>query len=86
MKSWMTHIIFCILGILLIILSGQESQAQRKKIDLDDIDIQGELQKDDRLRILGRQKNQLSNYVKFRTNFRKEITEELPRPEPKFTY
>jgi hypothetical protein len=86
MKSLITHLLIGLIGILLILLSGNESHAQRKKIDLDDIDIQGELQKDDRLRILGRQRNQLNNYVKFRTNFRKEIIEELPRPEPKFTY
>lgn len=56
------------------------------KMDLDDITIKGELHNDDRLKLLARQKNELKNYVKYRTNYRKEIVEGLPRPRPKVKY
>ncbi len=75
-----------LISFILVLLFSVPSFAQRKKIDLDDVSIEGELRKDERLRILGREKNQLNNYIKFRTNFRKEIVEELPKPEPTFVY
>jgi hypothetical protein len=55
-------------------------------MDLDDITIKGELHNDDRLKLLARQKNELKNYVKYRTNYRKEMVEGLPKPRPKVTY
>ena len=48
----------------------------KKKIDLDDLMIKGELHSDDRLLMLSRQKNELKNYIKFRTNYRQEIVQE----------
>jgi len=56
------------------------------KMDLDDITIKGELHNDDRLKLLARQKNQLKNYVKYRTNYRKEIVEGLVKPRPRVKY
>ena len=60
-------------------------QAQ-KKMDLDDLSIKGELHNDDRLKIIAREKNRLKNYVKYRTDFKAEMIEGLPKPEPKFKY
>jgi hypothetical protein len=68
---------------LMIFLSSSFAFAQKAKIDLDDMMIKGELHNDDRLMILSRQKNELKNYVKFRTNFREEMLQELPNPKPK---
>jgi hypothetical protein len=71
-----------LVGILILI--GPASFAQsRNRVDLDDMMIKGELHNDDRLMILSRQKNELKNYVKFRTNFRSEMLQELPTPKPK---
>lgn len=72
---------FCI-GLLLSVVQPQVAEAQRKRLDLDDIKIQGELFGDDRLNILNRQENELRNFVRFRTNYRNEIVEELPEPQP----
>ena len=55
----------------------------KNRVDLDDMMIKGELHNDDRLMILSRQKNELKNYVKFRTNFRDEMLQDLPVPKPK---
>ncbi|MCC6276475.1 MAG: hypothetical protein IT289_01020 [Oligoflexia bacterium] len=71
------------ISILLMLLASPTTWAQKSKIDLDDMMIKGELHNDDRLMILSRQKNELKNYVKFRTNFRTEMLEELPYPKPK---
>lgn len=60
--------------------------AQAKKIDLDDMMIKGELHNDDRLLILSRQKNELKNYIKFRTNYRDEILQQLPTKKLKRKY
>lgn len=68
--------------LVLIILAPTASYAQRKKLDLDNLDIKGELYKDDSLNILMREENQLKNYVKFRTNYRSQIIEALPTPRP----
>ena len=74
-----------VLLILSITLGPSLCQAQ-KKLDLGDIQIKGELHGDNRLKILARDKNKIKNYVKFRTNFRKEIIEGLPKPQPKQIY
>ena len=57
-----------------------------KKLDLEDLQIKGELHGDNRLRIISRDKNKIKNYVKFRTHFRKEIVEGLPKPLPQQVY
>jgi len=56
--------------------------AQSKKLDLDDLMIKGELHNDDRMLILARQRNELKNFIRFRTNYRSEILEQLPEPSP----
>ena len=63
-------------------LSGEVQAQARKRIDLDDTRIRGDLQNDDRLLILARQRNELKNYVKFRTHFRDEILQEMPQKTP----
>lgn len=68
--------------VLLSQLMVVDAHAQRKRLDLEDISIKGELYSDDRLNLLSRQENELKNYVKFRTNYRSEIIEELPQPRP----
>ena len=68
--------------ILLELAIGSGAQAQQKRLDLEDVMIKGELYGDDRLNFLNRQENELKNYIKFRTNYRKEIIEELPTPRP----
>ena len=70
---------FLVALLLFVPLIGQ---AQRKKIDLDNMSIKGELYGDDRLNLLSRQENELKNFVKFRTNYRSEIIEALPTPRP----
>lgn len=55
----------------------------KNKLDLEDLEIKGELLNDDRLNIIGRDRNELKNYVKFRTNYRTEMVEGLPTPAPK---
>ena len=58
----------------------------QKKLDLDDVSIKGELHNDDRLRISARERNNLKNYIKFRSNYRQEISEGLPTPVPQVKY
>ena len=58
----------------------------QNKMDLEDLDIKGELHNDDRLKIIARDRNKIKNYVKYRTNYRKEITGTLPRPKAKYKY
>lgn len=77
-----------LIGILILTIyfnSSHKAQAQ-SRLDLDDIEVKGELLNDDRLVILAREKNELQNYVKFRTNFRSETIEELPQPNPGVKY
>lgn len=56
------------------------------KMDLDDLKIQGELHGDGKLRLIGRKETQLRDFVKFRTNYRSEMIEDLPRPLPQVIY
>jgi len=72
-------------SILLSLLFCFDLQAQ-SKMDLEDVQIKGELHNDDRLRIMARERNRLKNFVKYRTNFRNEIVEGLPRPKPRVKY
>ena len=76
--------LIAILAILILVLQIfiPGTVQARNRLDLDDIAIKGELHNDNRLNILGRQRNELKNYVKFRTNFRSEIVEGLPTPAP----
>ncbi|MCB0341248.1 MAG: hypothetical protein H6626_01480 [Pseudobdellovibrionaceae bacterium] len=63
-----------------------DSAQARNKIDLDDVQIKGELHNDGQLRIVGREDYQLKNYVRFRTNYRQEAVEDLPRAQMKVRY
>lgn len=47
-----------------------------KKLNLEDINVKGELLSDDRMNFVRRQREELKNRVKFRTNFRAEILQE----------
>lgn len=79
-------LLMIIIGILIWVFLSHEKANAKNKLDLDDLDVKGELVNDDRLNIIGREKNELQNYVKFRTNFRAEIVEELPTPAPGVKY
>ena len=68
--------------LVLCLFCSLPALAQRKRLDLGDLAIKGELYGDDRLNLLAREENELKNYVKFRTNYREEIIEELPEPRP----
>lgn len=58
----------------------------KNRMDLDDLTIKGELHNDDRLLIISRQKNEMKNFVKFRTNYREEILQQLPKTQKKRNY
>ncbi|MDC0980490.1 hypothetical protein OAQ84_02005 [Bdellovibrionales bacterium] len=73
------------LAILLFVSTPMICLGQ-SKMDLDDLQIKGELHNDDRLRMLAREKNKLKNFVKFRTDFRAEIVEGIRKPAPRFRY
>lgn len=82
--SFKRNIILTMLGLTLIAI--YPSAKAQNKMDLDDLEIKGELHDDNRLKMLAREKNSLKNHVKFRTNYRKEILEGLMKPEPKYKY
>jgi len=63
---------------ILGMFSVQARAQEKKRMDLDDLMIKGEIHNDDRLMILARQKNEMKNYVKFRTSYKEEILQELP--------
>lgn len=63
--------------VLLTITFSTASSFAKKKLDLEDIDVKGELLGDDRLRFYKRQRNTLKNYVNFRKNYRKEIKQNI---------
>ncbi len=71
---------FSVAAVLAISLFLPALAAAKNKVDLDDVNIKGELQNDNRLRILSRERNQLKNYVKYRTNYRSEVLEDQPKP------
>ncbi len=47
-----------------------------KKLNLEDITVKGELLSDDRMNFVRRQREELKNRIRFRTNFRAEILQE----------
>ncbi len=80
-------VLVILLGILLLTIYFNSTYTHaQQRMDLDDLEVKGELQNDDRLNILARERNELRNYVKFRTNFRSEMVEELPQPAPGVKY
>lgn len=68
--------------LMLMLLSNTRALAQSKspgaKVDLDDVQIKGELLSDDRINMLARKKNSLNDKIPLRTSFRQDILEELP--------
>lgn len=75
-----------LISMFIFILCGFSFAKAQSKMDLDDVTIKGELHNDDRLKLLARQKNELKNFVKYRTNYRSEIIEDLPKPKPQMKY
>jgi hypothetical protein len=69
-------IIFITSILLLTTAASAQTPAVNKKLNLDDIAIKGELLSDDRMNFVRRQREELKNRVKFRTNFRQEILQE----------
>ena len=47
-----------------------------KKLNLEDITVKGDLLSDDRMSFVRRQREELKNRIRFRTNFRAEILQE----------
>ena len=74
------------LSCLLFGLAFSVSAISQQKMDLDDVSIKGELHSDERLRMLARDRNQLRNYVQYRTSYKSEMIEGLMRPEPQYQY
>lgn len=81
-----TKFIRIIIAIVLVLWCGKLFAQTRSKIDLDDMMIKGELHNDDRINITSRQKNELKNYVKFRTSYKEEILQEVVAPKPKYKF
>ena len=69
-----------LLGAIIVLgfISSPALSQEKKRMDLDDLMIKGEIHNDDRLMILARQQNEVKNYVKFRTSYKEEILQELP--------
>ena len=66
---------------LLTVLFAPLSALAQQKMDLEDVNIKGEIHSDERLKFYMRQKNQLKNYVKFRKNYRDIMSLEQDVPE-----
>lgn len=58
--------------------SAQSTGLKSNRVNLDDVQIQGELLSDDRLRLLARSRNSIADEIKIRSSFREEILESLP--------
>ena len=79
----MKYFIFSLFTIILTgTLINSWSAFSQTRMDLDDLEIKGELLGDNRLQMLNREKNQLKNFVEFRTNYRNEMIQGLERPSP----
>ena len=66
---------------LFTVLLAPLSVSAQQKMDLEDVNIKGEIHSDERLKFYMRQKNQLKNYVKFRKNYRDVMSLEQDVPE-----
>lgn len=56
--------------------TGAAGSTISKKLNLEDITVKGELLSDDRMNFVRRQREELKNRIRFRTNFRSEILQE----------
>ena len=70
--------------ILILIFTLPAVAWSQTRMDLDDLEIKGELLGDNRLQMLNRDKNKLKNFVEFRTSYRKEMVEGLEKPFPRY--
>ncbi|MCB0348372.1 MAG: hypothetical protein KDD37_06025 [Bdellovibrionales bacterium] len=77
---WQMLVLLVCLVMFIVFKADAQS---KKKLDLEDLSIKGELLNDGRLNILGRERVSLENYVKFRTNYRQVMVQALPTPAPK---
>lgn len=68
-------------AVILFLVTLSSARAQNR-VDLDDLNIKGELLNDNRLRMSTRDPHKLADRVSYRTNFRKEITDGLEIPWP----
>lgn len=73
---------FLFIGILLSLSSTSGLAVAQQQMDLDDLEIKGEVLGDNRIQMINREKNKLQNFVEFRTDYRNEITEGLIHPIP----
>lgn len=64
---------------------GSMALAQNK-LELDDLDIKGEIIGDQRIRFLSRERAILDDKVELRTSFDSRITEGLLKPKPRIIY
>ncbi len=65
-------------GLMLVMAAFTSSPAAaQNRVDLDDLNIKGELLNDNRLRMSARDQHQLADRVSYRNNFRKEVTDGL---------
>lgn len=62
--------------IALVTLAPQFTFAQKKKLDLDDLMIKGELHSDDRILMLARERNEMKQSLRYRKDYRKELMQE----------
>ena len=74
------------LGLILIatFLSSAVGWAQNR-VDLDDLEVKGDLLNDNRLRMSAREPNAMADRVKYRLQYREEILEGLKSEGPRDT-
>ena len=83
LKVYLSKVLF---GVQLVVLAGgllisTASQAQNK-VDLEDLNIKGDLVSDNRLNLSNRDPAQQAERVKYRDNFRPEVIDGLETPWP----
>src|SRR5690606_36685262 len=59
----------------LVALAIAAPASAQNKVDLDDMNIKGELLNDNRLRLSNRDRHRINDRVVYRTDFRREITD-----------
>lgn len=67
---------YLLLFTTLIFVATPDAFAQKKKLDLDDLMIKGELHSDDRLLMLARERNEMKQNLRYRKEYRKETMQE----------
>jgi len=86
LKSLVPIVHLILLAFTIVALANSAHAQTRNRLDLEDLMIKGELRNDDRFMILSREKNEMKNYVKFRTTYREEMLQELPPSGKKRNY